>query len=46
VNLRKSEQGIAYGNLSQDLMQRLISEVRGRMREGQTEAVARETLEH
>ncbi len=45
VNPRKPEQGIAYGYLSQHITQRLISEVRDRMREGQTKAVARDTPE-
>jgi hypothetical protein len=45
VNPRKPEQGIAYGYLSQHITQRLISEVRDRMREGQTKPVARDTPE-
>jgi hypothetical protein len=45
VNPRKPEQGIAYGYLSQHITQRLISEVRDRMREGQTKAVVRDNPE-
>ncbi|MFM9975369.1 MAG: type II toxin-antitoxin system PemK/MazF family toxin [Beijerinckiaceae bacterium] len=45
VNPRKPEQGIAYGYLSQHITQRLISEVRDRMREGQTKAVPRDAPE-
>jgi hypothetical protein len=45
MNPRKPEKGIAYGYLSQHITQRLISEVRDRMREGQTKAVARDTPE-
>jgi PemK-like, MazF-like toxin of type II toxin-antitoxin system len=45
VNPHKPEQGIAYGFLSQHITQRLISEVRDRMREGQIKAVARDTPE-
>jgi hypothetical protein len=43
VNPRKPELGIAYGYISQHITQRLISEVRDRMREGKTKAVARDT---
>ncbi len=45
VNPRKSEHGIACGYLSQHITQRLISEARDQMREGQTKAVTRDSGE-